>query len=197
MLAGRANSRSAAFTPLQRFSSSALGISGGLRLDTLKRAKASRSFACGVSRAVPYRRFITCGTLDHPGTFESSRAWPIANRRYSTARLTPQPKAGRVRLRSNSDFFSEMIPVQTRAQEGRVGSTGVSPSHIEFVQRASIFADTYRLQICATNRRTPNPYAWWGCRPSSRISKVARSSQPGLNAGIPFGFAESEPIKTG
>ena len=43
MLTCCANSRSAAFTPLQRFSSSASGISRGLRLDTLKRAKAPRA----------------------------------------------------------------------------------------------------------------------------------------------------------
>src|SRR5580765_2223289 len=36
-------------------------------------------------------------------------------------------KLGRVRLLSNPDFFPESIPVQTRAQEERVGSTESHP----------------------------------------------------------------------
>src|SRR5580765_1740779 len=73
-------------------------------------------------------------------------------------------KLGRVRLLSNPDFFPESIPVQTRAQEERVGSTESHPP-IKNVRDARAFSQkliecnsALRRQPCSRElSRCPNP----------------------------------------
>jgi hypothetical protein len=86
MLARCANSRSAAFTPLQRFSSSASGISRGLGPDTLKRAKA-RVPGLRLRRATLYRRFAIGRSCEVLGAFDSSCAPQVENLRYSRLQI--------------------------------------------------------------------------------------------------------------
>src|SRR2546428_5741345 len=96
----------------------------------------------------------------------SARAWLSAlratNRPWHEFRLLkcsaarqsqtkPQPKAGRVKLLPNPDFFSRNRFQSRRALRKEEWVRPQShPSHKEFVQRASIFADTDGMQFCAT-----------------------------------------------